>query len=541
MPNYEDLKKTLKGKDGYLFLINDTNYEIEQHFNSSYKNKFNANIFEKDLIFKKKYCRENNIDHYFFIVPDKSLVCKDFLPFDVKIVKRNYDSISHLIPDFIQNLNPSCYFKNDTHINSHGGSELSYCILNHINNSFTREDFEKLIDEQQIVDHLGYNGDLTYEQNWSYSDEEKVDYLDEKKIRYVNKYLLNLNDEIPAIFKFSSVRETNYYKNEHSFTNLRALIFHDSSINLLTSKLGIYFREMLLYWDHWSFSKDVIEWFKPDIILEIRTERFLENMLEINRKKFIEKTEPTSEKISSDVDLVGVDFDSELMDKMVDEFSKYKSEYDDPNNKHTLHKNNPAFGPVDLESFYCMIRAYKPRKIIAICPPESTNIAAYALKVNKIKDKVKGTLTTITESPNAELEKNYQGDEYIKSKIQNIDLSLFDDLKKNDILFIDSSHMVESGGDVLFEYLKILPRLNSGVLVHIHDIFLPSDYPKGFGYGGRGLTEQYLLQAFLTFNKEFEIIFGSSYFHKKNPHLLETVFDSYDQSSWPASFWIKRK
>ena len=68
----------------------------------------------------------------------------------------------------------------------------------------------------------------------------------------------------------------------------------------------------------------------------------------------------------------------------------------------------------------------------------------------------------------------------IRQKLEEVDLSFFEQLCLNDILFIDSSHMIRPQGDVLVEYLQILPRLARGVVVHIHDIFTPRDYPRHF-------------------------------------------------------------
>ena len=64
-------------------------------------------------------------------------------------------------------------------------------------------------------------------------------------------------------------------------------------------------------------------------------------------------------------------------------------------------------------------------------------------------------------------------------------------------IFIDSSHVLKMGGDVQYEYLEILPRLKSGVLIHVHDIFMPSEYLKSWVLDSkRFFTEQYILQAF---------------------------------------------
>ncbi|OEC88530.1 MULTISPECIES: hypothetical protein [Methanobacterium] len=279
VPNYDNLKKALKGKNGYLFLINDSNHEIKQHFDLSYPSSFNAYFFKKNLDYNKRVCNDNGIEYHFFIVPDKSLVCKNFLPFEIKAIKRNYDLISKEVPDFIENLDYTCYYKNDTHINYYGGKELVYYYLKCINNNFTREEFEKLINEQLKFNNIFWGGDLVHEDNWSYSDKEKEDYLNEKETMFINKNIVNLSENLPEKFKFDGTRATGYYRNDQSFTNLKVLIFRDSAVDRLKDSFSVYFKEMLLYWDHWDhwlFNKELIEWYKPDIILEIRTERFLE-------------------------------------------------------------------------------------------------------------------------------------------------------------------------------------------------------------------------------------------------------------------------
>ena len=130
----------------------------------------------------------------------------------------------------------------------------------------------------------------------------------------------------------------------------------------------------------------------------------------------------------------------------------------------------------------------------------------------------------------------------ISSKVQEIPLSEFSKLKKNDILFIDSSHVLKIGSDVQYEYLEIFPRLNKGVIVHIHDILLPAEYRKEWVLKDfRFWNEQYLLQAFLAFNNNFEILWGGSYMHLKHPDKLEVTFSSYKRDeNWPGSFWMKK-
>ena len=278
VPDFGGLKLTLKGKEGYLFLVNDSNNEIRQHFDQSYINDFDPIYFTEIFKRKKEYCKNKNIEYFFFIVPDKSYICRELLPFDIKLIKRNYDLIKQLVPDFSEKLGPSCYWSTDSHIHYLGGKKLSYYILNYINNNFEKEDFNKLIEEQMIINSQKWPSDLVSLDNWSYSEEERLKYINEETVILVNTYRKDLKDNLPEKFKFVGIRETEYYLNENAFINLKVLIFRDSSTNLFKEILSGYFKEMLLYWDHWQFNKELIDWYKPDIILEIRTERFLEGM-----------------------------------------------------------------------------------------------------------------------------------------------------------------------------------------------------------------------------------------------------------------------
>jgi len=118
----------------------------------------------------------------------------------------------------------------------------------------------------------------------------------------------------------------------------------------------------------------------------------------------------------------------------------------------------------------------------------------------------------------------------------------FAKLKENDILFIDSSHVLKIGSDVQYEYLDILPRLSKGVIVHVHNIFLPAEYPKEWVLKDYTFwTEQYLLQAFLAFNDSFEVLWAGNYMHLKYPNELEDAFSSYKRDErLIGSFWMRK-
>ena len=109
-------------------------------------------------------------------------------------MKRNYDQIKDLIPDYSDKLDSSCYWKTDTHINFIGGKEITFNILNHIDNNLKREDYDQLIkDQMNVSDEYTIVPECDLLSHWSYSKEELEEYRNEKQIYYCNKYSLNMN------------------------------------------------------------------------------------------------------------------------------------------------------------------------------------------------------------------------------------------------------------------------------------------------------------------------------------------------------------
>jgi hypothetical protein len=205
--------------------------------------------------------------------------------------------------------------------------------------------------------------------------------------------------------------------------------------------------------------------------------------------------------------------------------------------------DNESFGAVDAEVLHMMIRHFKPRRIIEIGSGYSTLVSAKACTLNKQKDNVTSELLAIEPYPNETLKHGFPGlTELIQKPLEKIDLSLFSGLGKNDLLFIDSTHVLKIGGDVKYLYLEVLPRVAGGVLVHSHDIFFPLEYPKHWIKENHWFwTEQYLLQAFLAFNREFEVLWASQYMNRRYPKQLAQTFPSYKKEVCPASLWLKRK
>lgn len=250
--------------------------------------------------------------------------------------------------------------------------------------------------------------------------------------------------------------------------------------------------------------------------------------------------------------LVGLDLNEQAALALIDDLlAPYKAEFSafprhpgaDP---HGFHLINGTFMAIDGNVYYALIRRHQPRRLIEIGSGASTLLAAAAIRRNVAEGGRATELVCIEPFPPAPLRTLPELSCLITQKVQAVDLATFEALSAGDILFIDSTHVLRSGGDVWWEYCEILPRLASGVLVHVHDISLPKPYPRVYFDSHFYWNEQYLLQAFLAFNSHFEVIWPGNYLMTRYPERMASAFSpEYDQmraafpSSEPTSFWMR--
>jgi hypothetical protein len=206
--------------------------------------------------------------------------------------------------------------------------------------------------------------------------------------------------------------------------------------------------------------------------------------------------------------------------------------------------NNGNFFGVDAAMLYCMVRKHRPRNIIEIGSGFSTLLSSLAIERNKEEDpSYECKLVAVEPFPKSQLLSQCKSlSELIVSPVQKVPLDRFRELGSGDILFIDSSHVSKLGSDVNFELLEIVPRVRDGVLVHVHDVFIPFEYPRNWAIEeGWFWNEQYLLQAFLSFNRSFEIVWAGSYMHWKFPESVAAAVGPYEVTpAPPASLWMRR-
>jgi hypothetical protein len=194
----------------------------------------------------------------------------------------------------------------------------------------------------------------------------------------------------------------------------------------------------------------------------------------------------------------------------------------------------------DAEYLFNIIRAFKPKRIMEIGCGASTLLMQHAIQYNK-KEVHSYSCDHICIEPYEQRWLERLPVRVIRELVEVTEMSEFEKLEKNDILFIDSSHIIRPQGDVLFEYLQILPILKSGVLVHIHDIFSPRDYLDDWMQNGIMFwNEQYLLEAFLSMNKEYEIIGALNYLKNNHFDILKAKCPLLTIDREPGSFWIRK-
>lgn len=294
------------------------------------------------------------------------------------------------------------------------------------------------------------------------------------------------------------------------------------------------------------------------ILFSQRSFEFLQNIgIHLMRKHYyspIPDTRELSEKKDiweRETELPGLHMNIEKqLDLLQNIFPSYQRECDFPLEKtpirHEYYVNNGAFGFVSAAAYHCMIRHFYPKTIIEIGSGNSTYVSARASTMNQA-DGVATKLISVEPYPNQVLKEGFPGfAELITKKAEDIGVDFFSQLEDRDIVFIDSSHVVRIGGDVVFLYLEILPRLKKGVIVHIHDIFFPKHYPKDWVIRNRYFySEQYLLQAFLTYNRQFEVLWCGSYIYLKFFDMLKSTFPppkglDFNENYFSGSFWMRR-
>ena len=207
-------------------------------------------------------------------------------------------------------------------------------------------------------------------------------------------------------------------------------------------------------------------------------------------------------------------------------------------------ENNPTWNNcylpgLDIIGIYGIIAKYKPNKYIEIGSGNSTKVARKAIQENNLNTEI----ISIDPFPRANID--HLANRVIREPFENISDNKFivESLNENDILFIDNSHRVFPNSDAMICFLELLPLVKKGVIVHIHDIYLPYDYPQFMC--DRFYNEQYMLAAFILANSEKFKTILPNFFISKDKELSDIISPIWNHANLlnvekhGGSFWLQ--
>jgi len=193
----------------------------------------------------------------------------------------------------------------------------------------------------------------------------------------------------------------------------------------------------------------------------------------------------------------------------------------------------PTYGPVDSIVLYGMLRALRPARVIELGSGASTHVTAAALRANG-----EGELEVFDPYPGDGVDGIAR---LHRARAQDVPAATFEALRSGDVLFVDTTHTVKIGSDVNHIVLDVLPRLAPGVVVHFHDIFLPYEYPRRWLEDfGLYWAEQYLLQAFLACNADFEVLLAVTALARDRSEAFAELLPATVTRRAGAAFWLRR-
>jgi methyltransferase family protein len=191
--------------------------------------------------------------------------------------------------------------------------------------------------------------------------------------------------------------------------------------------------------------------------------------------------------------------------------------------------DNGWYESVDAEVLHALIERLRPERVVEIGSGWSSRLIAAALP--------QGARHTIFDPhPN----ERAAGLAVERVAAQDVPEDVFTELEAGDVLFVDSSHTVKTGGDVNRIVLDLLPLLAEGVVVHFHDVLLPYELHRTWLERGWWWFEQYLLQAFLSGNPDWEVLLAVHALTRERGKLVRDLVPSYRGTTFPSAFWIRR-
>jgi predicted O-methyltransferase YrrM len=243
----------------------------------------------------------------------------------------------------------------------------------------------------------------------------------------------------------------------------------------------------------------------------------------------------------------GIDWDLDGQLETVARLAGYATELTDvpqdmPDGPPRFHWRNNFWTGLDALIQYGLVRDAKPRRVVETGCGWSSLLLAQALAANEAEGSPPAMVDQIEPYPRTELLRALPSHwDLHETILQRAPLSLFEELGENDICFYDGSHVAKPGSDVVWFFAEVVPRLKPGVLIHVHDIFWPSEYPDEWIFErGQTWNEQYVLQAFLMYNSDFRPVVANSLVYTEFHERLTELFAAVPDLNGTGSLWMRR-
>jgi predicted O-methyltransferase YrrM len=243
-------------------------------------------------------------------------------------------------------------------------------------------------------------------------------------------------------------------------------------------------------------------------------------------------------------ELTGLDWDLDAQLRFVRERSAFMDEFQPPafadGATDRFYTQNPSYSVLDATILFGVVRSSKPARVVELGSGHSTLVVAQAARANAAEGHP--SHVEVYDPYPAVASAGLDGLSVLeRTPSQDVPLQTFESLAAGDVLFVDTTHTVKLGSDVNFIVLEVLPRLAPGVIVHVHDIFLPYEYPRRWPEDfGLYWTEQYLLHAFLAMNTGYEILCGVAALNRDRRQELVGAVPRVASEGEGSALWIRR-
>ena len=241
--------------------------------------------------------------------------------------------------------------------------------------------------------------------------------------------------------------------------------------------------------------------------------------------------------------MMAVEFDVPAQLRLLDSLRPHAADidypYEPPDDPAAYYYGNDQYPVLDADFLHALLRASRPARVVEIGSGFSSLVIA---DVNRRYFEGAIDVTCVEPYPRQFLVDGVEGiGRLVAEKVENLVPEFFEEMEAGDILFIDSSHVAKTGSDVNHLFFNVLPGLKPGTLVHIHDIFLPDDYPKVWAIDeNRSWNEQYLVRAFLQYNTEWSVLWAAHFMGTRYLREVQSVFPRYPSLGGGGSLWLRR-